>query len=338
MTTDLLQQQTQVGFNFPGSGYLPPGFIPTVHVPQRSMEVGKRGQAAHQMNQLQFNLAAPPSPEKLVTTFRRPQPIVIEKINEQSEAQKLPTSTTTPIFFPVALSVSSSMSSDRLALAVHLAKKDLKKVKEQGLGSILALQEDESQNRHGSDAPKEKRISAKKGKMKNLKCKFQSGEEKKNSTTLRERVHHAVKKEDAVLKRKHEMVFYPASAKDDGFESDGEKRQANEIRKLRKELHEYMKKMEELRKEGPEVLRNKDKRLKRRQEEDVRLSDEDFDKRQIARAEEQASRSARMLYVLQRQVINLALPMLFNKMYTNLYLINEVFSVLVDFHKIIIAR
>lgn len=86
------------------------------------------------------------------------------------------------------------------------------------------------------------------------------------------------------------------------YESDGERTQAKEIRKLRAELRHYMKRVEELQHEKPAVLKNKDKRIKKRKREDLRLSDEEEDKRQAARLEEQAARSARMLYTLQRQV------------------------------------
>ena len=63
-----------------------------------------------------------------------------------------------------------------------------------------------------------------------------------------------------------------------------------------------MKQLEALRHEGPTILRNKDKRIKRKRKNDFKLSDDEADQRQVARAEEQAARSARMLYVLQRQV------------------------------------
>lgn len=63
-----------------------------------------------------------------------------------------------------------------------------------------------------------------------------------------------------------------------------------------------MKQMESLKDERPQILKNKDKRLKKRKEGEGRLADEDVDERQVVRAEEQAARSARMLYVLQRQV------------------------------------
>ena len=63
-----------------------------------------------------------------------------------------------------------------------------------------------------------------------------------------------------------------------------------------------MNQLDELRHEGPTVLRNKDKRIKKKKENEFRLSDDEADRRQAARAEEQAARSARILYVLQRQV------------------------------------
>ena len=149
---------------------------------------------------------------------------------------------------------------------------------------------------------KEKGVSGKKVRGKSGKSKSQAVSSE-DTVTLRDRVHNTVKKQEAAAKRQHKLYFYPAPREEDDFDSDGERMQAHEIRKLRKELQQYMKQMEELKNERPEVLKNKDKRLKRRRDGDVRLSDEDVDQRQVVRAEEQAARSARMLYVLQRQVI-----------------------------------
>lgn len=297
MTTGILSQPVQVGFNFPGLNQ-------PVSVPQRSMPIPHGGPASHQMNQLQFNLGIPRSAEQFTTKFRKPQPIVIEKINEQTQAPHVvPHShVTTPVVYPVVSSVSSSVSSDQLALAVHLAKKDVKKLKEVGFEKVFVSQEEETQNRHVMAAGKEKGVSGKKVRGKSGKSKSQvvSSED---TVTLRDRVHNTVKKQEVAAKRQHKLYFYPAPREEDDFDSDGERMQAHEIRKLRKELQQYMKQMEELKNERPEVLKNKDKRLKRRRDGDVRLSDEDVDQRQVVRAEEQAARSARMLYVLQRQVI-----------------------------------
>lgn len=296
MTTGVLSQPTQVGFNFPGLNQ-------PVSVPQRSMPIPHGGPASHQMNQLQFNLGIPTSAEQF-TRFRKPQPIIIEKISEQTRAPHVvPHShVTTPVVYPVVSSVSSSISSDRLALAVHLAKKDIKKVKEVGTENVFVSQEEETQNRHVTATGKEKGVSGKKVRGKSGKSKSQAVSSE-DTVTLRDRVHNTVKKQEAATKRQHKLYFYPAPTEEDEFDSDGERMQAREIRKLRKELQQYMKQMEELKDERPEVLKNKDKRLKRRREGEVRLSDEDVDQRQVVRAEEQAARSARMLYVLQRQVI-----------------------------------
>lgn len=84
------------------------------------------------------------------------------------------------------------------------------------------------------------------------------------------------------------------------METEGESPQAKEIRRLRKELQTYMNQLEDIEKDRPLIVHNKDKRMKRRQ--DMRLSDEEIDERQVARAEEQAARSSRMLYMLKRQV------------------------------------
>ena len=293
-----------MGFNFPMAGVIQQGFNPAVTVPQRSVLTAHSGAAPHQINQLQFNLGIPRNTtEQLTTRFRKPQPIVIEKLSEQTQTpHAVPYNcVTTPSAYPIVSSVSSSLSSDRLALAVHLAKKDVKKVKEFGTENVSVSQDDEAQSRHLTASSKGKGHPGKKMKAKSGKSKSQDVLSQDN-VTLRQRVHATVKKQETAAKRQHEMYFYPAR-EDDGFDSDRERTQANEIRKLRKELHQYMKQMEGLKSEKPEVLRNKDKRLKRRRDGEVRLSDEDLDQRQMVRAEEQAARSARMLYVLQRQVI-----------------------------------
>lgn len=275
-----------------------------VTVPQRSLLTAQSGAAPHQINQLQFNLGIPrPTPEQLATRFRKPQPIVIEKISQtQTQQLVVPYShVTTLSAFPVLPSVSSSLSSDRLALAVHLAKKDVKKVRELGTENVLVSQDDEAQRRHATVSSKGKGPHGKKSRAKSGKSRSQDVLQQ-DAITLRERVHQTVKKQDIAAKTQHEMYFYPVTREDDGFDSDRERTQANEIQKLRKELRQYMKQMEGLKNERLEVLRNKDKRLKRRRDGEVRLSDDDVDQRQVVRAEEQAARSARMLYVLQRQV------------------------------------
>ena len=298
MSTSVLSRPTQVGFtNFPVSASIQAGFNPAVSVPRRFMPGTSHTEAApHQMNQLQFNLGVPTTESQLTTRFRKPQPIVIEKISEQSQTPRA-----TRVYPVHVASVSSSLSSDRLALAVHLAKKDVKKVKQLGTDNILVSQFEDTENKHVTSSAKGSGTTGKKGKGKRGKSKTQSVPSQ-NGVTLRERVHQVAKKQEAAAKKQHEMYFYPATREDDGFESDRERSQANEIRKLRKELHQYMMQMEGLRNERPEVLRNKDKRLKRRRGDEVRLSDDDVDQRQVVRPEEQAARSARMLYVLQRQV------------------------------------
>lgn len=295
MSADVLWKPSQVGFNFPSLNQ-------PVSVPQRVMAVPNSGSATHKMNQLQFNLGVPTTADQFTTRFRKPQPIVIEKLGDQNQTpQLLPQRhATTPVVYPVVPSVSSSITSDRLALAVHLAKKDVRKVKEIGPENVLISQEEETKRRHFAVTGKNMGVG-KKNRIKSMKSKSQAAMSE-DKPTLRERVHIAVKKQEAEARKQRKMYFYPAAREDDEFESDGERTQANEIRKLRKELHQYMKQMESLKDERPEMLKNKDKRLKKRKEGEGRLADEEVDERQVVRAEEQAARSARMLYVLQRQV------------------------------------
>ncbi|XP_074637070.1 protein moonraker-like isoform X2 [Acropora palmata] len=270
----------------------------------RHLPMTQPGAIPLQMNQLKFNLGNKKmTAEQLTSRFRKPQPIVIERISETqpSDISAPYSHATLPASYPVLPSVSSSLSSERLALAVHLAKKDVKKVKEVGAENVLVSPDDAIQHRNVKTLTKGKGSLTKKLKGKSLKSKSQDVLPEEN-VTLRERVHHAVKKQEISAARLHEMHFYPAQKEDDRFESDKERTQANEIRKLRKELQQYMIHIEKLKIERPEVLRNKDKRLKRRRDSEVRLSDEEVDRRQVIRAEEQAARSARMLYVLQRQI------------------------------------
>lgn len=295
MSADVLRKPSQVGFNFPSLNQ-------PVSVPQRVMAAPNSGSATHKMNQLQFNLRVPTTADQFTTRFRKPQLIVIEKLGDQNQTpQLLPQRrVTTPVVYPVVPSVSSSITSDRLALAVHLAKKDVRKVKEIGTENVLVSQEEETKRRHFAVTGKNMGVG-KKNRVKSMKSKSQAAISE-DKPTLRERVHIAVKKQEAEARKQRKMYFYPAAREDDEFESDGERTQANEIRKLRKELHQYMKQMESLKDERPEMLKNKDKRLKKRKEGEGRLADEEVDERQVVRAEEQAARSARMLYVLQRQV------------------------------------
>jgi len=270
----------------------------------RHLPMTQPGAIPLQMNQLKFNLGNKKmTAEQLTSRFRKPQPIVIERISETqpSDISAPYSHATLPASYPVLPSVSSSLSSERLALAVHLAKKDVKKVKEVGAENVLVSPDDGIQHRNVKTSTKGKGSLTKKLKGKSLKSKSQDVLPEEN-VTLRERVHHAVKKQEISAARLHEMHFYSAQKEDDRFESDKERTQANEIRKLRKELQQYMIHIEKLKIERPEVLRNKDKRLKRRRDSEVRLSDEEVDRRQVIRAEEQAARSARMLYVLQRQI------------------------------------
>lgn len=101
------------------------------------------------------------------------------------------------------------------------------------------------------------------------------------------------------MKKSHGVLFYPSSPH--RLNDDSESHHAREIRKLRKELNLHLKQLHSLQQDRPVVLQNKDKRLKSRKE-NIRLSDDEIDGRQIARSGEQAIRSSRILYTLQRQV------------------------------------
>ncbi|KAK3736321.1 hypothetical protein QZH41_020786 [Actinostola sp. cb2023] len=282
MATDSLWQRTQLGFlpRQPTGSSLPA---------EHPFPQGMASTAPSQLSsQLQFNMGVPLLPEDMSTHFRKPRPIVIEKL----EAPKQDSVSTTfisriPENYPV--SVNSSLSSDRLAFAVNLAKRDIKRAK---------LMPDNGEQVSNDEQPRDKHTPTK-DKIKRTKRELDTHVKKE---TIRQRVHRGLRHHDKELQKAHDMHFYPATQYPS--DPDNESHHAKEIRKLRKQLHLHMKQLDDLQQDRPMLLRNRDKRMKRRKE-NVRLSDDEIDERQIARAEEQAVRSSRMLYTLQRQVRDL---------------------------------
>lgn len=111
MTDDQRNERSHVGFRRPSA------------IPIGKPHDNNRDPFQH-VNQLQFNLRAPYSINALATSFRKPQPLVIEKFpcGGPAENPGVPQSVRIPA------SPASSVSSDRLHLAVQLAKIDAKKL------------------------------------------------------------------------------------------------------------------------------------------------------------------------------------------------------------------
>lgn len=155
---------------------------------------------SHYNTQLQFNLGVPSSPDNLATKFRKPHPIIIEKLNSNtgteqpvSRGRRHPVSLETfPQGFP--LSADSSVSSEKLASAIQLAKRDIRKAKEFARLDLLAPEVTESQD--GGAAVEI--VSKVPKKVKPKLHKKVVAKEQDEVNTLRNRVQSAVRRQ-AVL-------------------------------------------------------------------------------------------------------------------------------------------
>ncbi|XP_048582172.1 protein moonraker [Nematostella vectensis] len=307
MATDLMWQRTQLGFSVAQGQHVAPGNrIPPAFVPQRTylddaVQNTKTtsgmfpSSAAFLTNQLQFNIGAPSSPENLATRIRKPKPIVIEKLGVQENENKLhQTFVSRSIEGQFPFSANSSVSSERLAFAINLARRDIKKARFNPAEIVWA------QEVLGRPSDKSEKTQGKgKGKAKKTKQTDPSND----GMSLRERVQKTLRKHEKEKQGLQEVHFF--SGREADLENNSDDPQTTEIKKLRKDLYQCMNQLENLQNQRPTLLRNRDKRIKRRAEDNLRLSADEPDPRQVIRAEEQASRSSRMLYMLQRQVRDL---------------------------------
>uniref|UniRef100_A0A8B9G311 KIAA0753 n=1 Tax=Amazona collaria TaxID=241587 RepID=A0A8B9G311_9PSIT len=240
--------------------------------------------------QLQFNRNVPAAPENLALQFSNPRPVIIEKLKASNNRRNLsgsedPSMQSSGIF--------SVVSEERLKLAIQLAKRDIKR---------RQLEERVKQQVFGDAAGKS--LLAQKSQQQKAEV-FESPESKnalRSQTCLKyqQELGQASKVETATSGTKvytpNEGMLIPAglgSALSHGTGPDPkpsinkkEDKSMQEIRRLHKELRNYVQKIEELTKKGVER----------------EILDPDKEQRVCARRQEQAARSARMLYVLQQQV------------------------------------
>ena len=255
------------------------------------------------MNQLQFNLEAVPKAFNLETQFEKPKPILIEKVDPvKTEA------TCAGRNYPVSLTrSSSSLSSDRLDLAVQLAKRDVKKLKNMlvdpqlNISGIIGNSIDENQGNQLE--MHEKRIDDKeaakisvidKQKRKEIRHRELKPHLGKLVKTVEPQERRKVQSEDA--------QFYDS---DGDALDDGEKpkspipkmKEMSEIKRLRRELQKYMKRLDSVLEQKDIESKDAD-HIKRK----THFEEETEYERKEHRAEEQSARSARVLYMLQRKV------------------------------------
>ncbi|KAM8991543.1 protein moonraker isoform 4-T5 [Ara ararauna] len=251
-----------------------------------------RNEAKALQTQLQFNRNVPAAPENLALRFSNPRPIIIEKLKASNNRRNLsgsedPSMQSSGIF--------SVVSEERLKLAIQLAKRDIKRrqleeqVKQQVFGDAarkpLLAQKSQEQKAEVFESPESKNA------LKSQTClKYQQklGQASKVET--------ATSGTKVYLYTPNEGMLIPAGLGSPLSHGTGpdpkpsinkkEDKSMQEVRRLHKELRNYVQKIEELTKKGGER----------------EILDPDKEQRVCTRRREQAARSARMLYVLQQQV------------------------------------
>ncbi|XP_053223125.1 protein moonraker isoform X2 [Podarcis raffonei] len=239
------------------------------------------GRAPQSTMQLQFSRDAPALPENLAVRYSNPRPIIIEKL-AQPEARRDPGAGD-------GLSSQGSMafsivSEEKLNLAVQLARRDMKR-------------------RHLEEQVRQHFSKGEKGPLAtSLQGKKSGSVVAKSHLNFGRQPGHCPKVETTSSGAKV-YLYTPSRVKSDPSLSDSpptrdpgpgpppafkreEDRSTLEVRRLQKELQNYIQKIDEL--------------VRRERSEEI--LDPDEERRVQIRRQEQAVRSARMLYVLQQQV------------------------------------
>ncbi|XP_027554503.1 protein moonraker isoform X3 [Neopelma chrysocephalum] len=227
-----------------------------------------RNEAKALQTQLQFNRNVPAVPENLALRFSHPRPIIIEKLKASSD-QRNPTASEDPNLRSSGMF--SVLSEEKLKLAVQLAKRDIKRrrleeqVKQQVFGNVVS-----------------KPLWTQKSQQQNTEVFATPG----NKNALKSQTRLPTKEG-----RPRSAVLDSPPTHDTGPDlkpnlNKKEHKNMQEVRCLQKELRSYVQKIEEMIKKGR----------------DTELLDPEIKQRLCTRRQQQAARSARMLYVLQQQV------------------------------------
>ncbi|XP_074870040.1 protein moonraker isoform X2 [Carettochelys insculpta] len=259
----------------------------TIYDPFASSTQPEKNEARTLQTQLQFNRNIPAAPENLAVRFSNPRPIIIEKLKPPDGRRHLGGGDDASLRSSVPFSV---VSEEKLKLAIHLAKRDVKRrqleeqVKE--IENKLAFpQTSEQCQNEVSENPAKRSVSK---SQTNLKYHQQLGQPFKMETTSSGAKVYLYTPTQGKLKP---LVSDSPPTHDPGpgpkpSLKRSEDKSTQEVRRLQKELRCCIQKIEELSK-------------KERCEE---ILDPDEERRVRIRKREQAARSARMLYVLQQQV------------------------------------
>ncbi|XP_030818328.1 protein moonraker isoform X2 [Geospiza fortis] len=250
-----------------------------------------RNEAKALQTQLQFNRNVPAVPENLALRFSHPRPIIIEKLKASSDQRNLVGSEDLSLRSSGMFAV---VSEERLKLAVRLAKRDIKQRRleeqvKQVFGDVVStpLWTQKSQ-------PQKTEVFASRENKNTLKSQTQlacqqrlaqpsRGESASSDTS----VHLCLVKEGKPVA----AVLDSPPTRDTGPDhkpnlNKKEHQNMQEVQRLQKELRNYVQKIEDFIKKGR----------------DRELLDPENEQRLCTRRQQQAARSARMLYVLQQQV------------------------------------
>ncbi|XP_017550425.1 protein moonraker isoform X6 [Pygocentrus nattereri] len=220
--------------------------------------------------QLLFNLAMPSSVLNRATRVGPPAPIVIEKLVPQRERQDDGESCSSSLRLSV-------LSQDRLQAAVRLAKRDLHRKRQEAINSHLSVERSPSPEIQNNTA--------------NWLVLNDSSPKGKQRTSSPKRQTKSCSQVLVYTPQKLSLTTVPEGqsppTRDPGLkDSRGVPQLSREIHKLQKELAMYIQRIEQLANKG-------------QMEETV---EPDEKRRMEIRRQEQAARSARIIYVLQQQV------------------------------------
>ncbi|KAA0702050.1 Protein moonraker [Triplophysa tibetana] len=216
-------------------------------------------------SQLQFNDTVAPSVLNRATRVGPPSPIVIEKLVHRAEGRDDAESCTSSLRLSV-------LSEDRLQAAVMLAKKDLRRKRQE---SISHLSVEHLLERSQNTSPQKN----------NTDHSFQvsSGGTPKTSGQK----NHTKPSAQVIVCTPPKPSGQPRPGRTPPTKDlSNEQQLSQEIRKLQKELSTYVQRIEQLANKGRVV----------------EVLEPDVKRRMEIRRQEQAARSARIIYVLQKQV------------------------------------
>ncbi|XP_006899864.1 PREDICTED: uncharacterized protein KIAA0753 homolog [Elephantulus edwardii] len=242
----------------------------------------------HIENQLQFNRNVPPHPSNLAIRYSCPHAIRIEKLkhcyNESYSCKDSDFRNRPDLSSSLSFSI---ISEEKLSYAVHLAKRDVKRrqFEEHMKEQHLKIQPQISQKcTHVKSKICEHKVGRKESKSQDIfPCSHRPSKVEISSSGAKVYVYHSHPGQSDLT------VPSSPPTRDPGPQPNpmiGDHKSLLEIQRLRKELSSCIQRIEEVTKKG-------------RLEETL---DPDEERRVRIRRQEQATRSARTLYVLQQQV------------------------------------